>query len=475
MEAQRKRVSIAVVDDYRPTVEAIIGLLQRLDCQTAAFTDPNVCLATLSGSPVDILITDIDMPQMDGISLMERVKASSPSTEVIVVTGNADKQNAIKALKKGAYDFFEKPVGAEELIATVSRTIQYRAVVLERDRYADKVLLLSSKEAKQWGINAFVGKSQCMREIIKQIMKLHRATIVNVLIRGESGTGKELVARAIHYGGPRSDKPFVPINCAAVPAELVESTLFGHVRGAFTGAVSDRPGAFVQANGGTLFLDEIGDMPAMMQAKLLRVIEDGLVVPVGGSKEVRVDVHVVAATNADLAQRVADGDFRQDLFFRIAGYTLSLPPLRERRADIPLLANHFVETLASEAGIPRPEIGVETMAALSQHDFPGNVRELRNLIGHALVECEGLEIGPDHLQFSPLYDSLAGDDGTAHHASAASGLLTEELPLNLAEVEAIIIRKALALADGNMSKAARKLGIGRSRLYRKLSVGDIEA
>ncbi len=468
------KISVAVVDDYQPTVDMIVTSLKPLDCIATGYTDPLVCLPTLLKHPVDVLVTDIDMPQMDGITLMERVKEAEPSTEVIVVTGTADKETAIQALKKGAYDFFEKPVGAEELIATVKRTIQYRAVVLERDRYANQVLMLSGKDAKRWGINAFVGKSKAMRNTVKQIMKIHRAAAINVLVRGESGTGKELVARAIHYGGPRSDGPFIPVNCAAIPSELVESTLFGHVKGAFTGAVADRPGAFVQANNGTLFLDEIGDMPSMMQAKLLRVLEDGLIRPVGGTKEVHVDVRIVAATNVDLEQRLSDGGLREDLFFRIAGYTLSLPSLRERRDDIPLLVQHFLESLASEAGIPCPEIGVKAMDVLMRHSYPGNIRELRNVIGHAIVECEGVEIAPDHLQFSALYGSCNGDAVSVSHRSATSGLTVDDIPLTLIDAEALLIRKALALSDGNISEAARKLGISRPKLYRRLSAAGIE-
>ncbi len=339
-------LSIAVVDDDTRAAQTISLHLGSLSKNIQTFHAPLTCLAALRTAPVDILITDVDMPEMSGIELMDQVKQVSPSTDIVVVTGQATTRVAIEALHLGAADLLEKPVDRSLLIETVKRTVRYQQACRERDRYAEQVMLLSGKQAKRWGINAFVGRSAAIKGVVKQIAKLQRAGSMSVLIEGESGTGKELVARAIHYGGPRAGAPFVPVNCSAIPAELVESTLFGHVKGAFTGAVTDREGAFVRADTGTLFLDEIGDMPAEMQAKLLRVLEDGVVTPVGSTKGRTVDVRIVAATNANLPTRMQDGTFREDLYFRIAGYTIPIPPLRDRPGDIPLLVRHFTESLA---------------------------------------------------------------------------------------------------------------------------------
>ncbi len=464
-------VKVACVDDDPRIVRTVAAIIKRVGCAVDAYTDPQECWQELEQHPVDILLTDLDMPEVDGITLMKRVRAHSPETDVIIITGHADKTVAIQALRLGAFDFFEKPIDADDLAETIKRTMKFRAVVQERDRYADQVSFLSTQQAKRWGINAFIGKSGAIKRVVAEITKLHRAAGTSVLVTGESGTGKELVARAIHYGGARATRPFIPVNCSAIPSELVESTLFGHVKGAFTGAVSDKKGAFVLADGGTLFMDEIGDMPPEMQTKLLRVLEDGVVVPVGGAREQHVDVRVVAATNADLQQRISDGGFRSDLFFRIAGYAMELPPLRERGDDIPLLARHFAETLSSEMGFAAPEFSEEAMALLQRHSFPGNIRELKNLVERALIECDGETIKPEHLRFvqggsaqpRPAPAATEAHDATSTPAAA-------EIPLNLQDAEKILISRAMTEADGNVSEAARILGINRTKLYRMLAV-----
>jgi DNA-binding NtrC family response regulator len=469
-------VKVACVDDDPRIVRTVAAIVKRVGCVVDAYTDPQECWLALEQYPVDILLTDLDMPEVDGITLMKRIRGKWPQTDVIIITGNADKTVAIQALRLGAFDFFEKPINSDELIETIKRTMRYRAVVQERDRYADQVSFLSSQQAKRWGINAFIGKSTSTKCVIAEIKKLHRAAGTSVLVTGESGTGKELVARAIHYGGARATRPFIPVNCSAIPSELVESTLFGHVKGAFTGAVSDKKGAFGLADGGTLFMDEIGDMPPEMQTKLLRVLEDGVVVPVGGAREQRVDVRVVAATNADLQQRIADGGFRSDLFFRIAGYTMQLPPLRERPDDIPLLARHFAETLSAEMGFAAPDFSKEAMALLKAHPFPGNIRELKNLVERALIECEGITIEPAHLRFVSGGSVQRQLQPTPATADATGGLpaggAEPVIPLNLQDAEKILISRAMTEAEGNVSEAARILGINRTKLYRMLAVND---
>ncbi len=275
-----------------------------------------------------------------------------------------------------------------------------------------------------------------------------------MLITGESGTGKELVARAIHHQSPRSEGSFIPVNCVAVPAELAESLFFGHMKGSFTGATADRKGYFELADGGTLFLDEIGDMPAALQAKLLRVLEDGEVTPVGATKSRRVDVRVLSATNADLAAKIAAGDFREDLFYRLARYTVATPPLRDRRDDLPLLAAHFLEVFANETGSAVPPITAEAMNRMMSHPFPGNIRELKNVMERALILSGGKPVKTEHLQLFEV-------------ARPESKLSPEASPLDLESAEHDLIQRALEQTHGNVAEAARLLNVSRSRIYRK--------
>jgi transcriptional regulator with GAF, ATPase, and Fis domain len=284
-----------------------------------------------------------------------------------------------------------------------------------------------------------------IRKILKDVERLHQFANTSVLITGESGTGKELVARAIHHGSPRAGAPFIPVNCVAIPAELAESMLFGHLKGSFTGAVADRKGWFELADGGTLFLDEIGDMPATLQAKLLRVLEDGEITPVGAAQSRRVDVRVISATNADLAGKIATGDFRQDLYFRLARFIVQTPPLRERPEDIPLLCAHFLQLFAQEMGMASPQLAPDALAWLSTYAFPGNVRELKNL-----------------QSTSPS----AAPPAPTREVRTATPILAN-LPLNLEEAENALIQRALEQTRGNVAEAARLLGVNRSRIYRR--------
>jgi DNA-binding NtrC family response regulator len=397
--------------------------------------------------------------------VLREVKKHSPATDVIIVTGSADKESAIRALKLGAFDFFEKPVAGTDLTETVQRTLRYRAVTQERDRLAEQVSLLSRREAETWGLQVFVGQSQAVKKCLQDVRLVQRTDKTAVLITGESGTGKELVARAIHYGGTRSARPFIPVNCSAVPSELAESMLFGHLRGSFTGATADKKGCFELAHGGTLFLDEIGDMAPDMQTKLLRVLEDGMITPVGGGAARRVDVRIVAATNADLDARIAAGSFRTDLFYRLARFRIVLPPLRERKADIPLLAEHFAALFASEMGFPSPRVTPEAMEALTRHDYPGNVRELRNVVERALIESGGREISPEYVHLSGPPERAARSA-----CEPPPGIRADGLPsLDLRETEKALIGQAMKTANGNLSEASRRLGISRQKLYRKLT------
>ncbi|HYR57718.1 MAG TPA: sigma-54 dependent transcriptional regulator, partial [Chthoniobacteraceae bacterium] len=311
------------------------------------------------------------------------------------------------------------------------------------------------------GLADFIGRSGLIRQVLQDIERLHLFANTSVLITGESGTGKELVARAIHHGSSRAAAPFIPVNCVAIPAELAESMLFGHMKGAFTGALADRKGWFELADGGTLFLDEIGDMPAALQAKLLRVLEDGEITPVGAAQSKRVDVRVISATNADLAAKIAAGEFRQDLYFRLARFVVQTPPLRERPEDIPVLAEHFLKMFSDEMGMPPPELAPDASELLRGCSFPGNVRELKNLIERALIASGGGPIERKHFQLAsaPIVP--------APETRAAAATVFAGLPLNLEEAEHALIQRALEQTRGNVAEAARLLGVNRSRIYRR--------
>jgi transcriptional regulator with GAF, ATPase, and Fis domain len=288
-----------------------------------------------------------------------------------------------------------------------------------------------------------------------------------VLITGESGTGKELVARAIHHGSPRAHAPFIPVNCVAIPSELAESMLFGHLKGSFTGATADRKGWFELADGGTLFLDEIGDMPAGLQAKLLRVLEDGEIMSVGASQSKRVDVRVISATNADLSATIATGEFRQDLYFRLARFIVETPPLRDRPEDIPLLCAHFLQLFAEDMGLAAAALAPEALAWFSSYAFPGNVRELKNLIERALITSGGKTIERKHVQVSAAPSAAVTASLPLREARPSTGAAAAALPLNLEEAENVLIQRALEQTRGNVAEAARLLGVNRSRIYRR--------
>lgn len=460
--------SVFVVDDDSACCQSLCRLVRHTGVDAKGFTDPAQCLAQVQSSRPDLLITDYAMPEMDGLKVLEMVRQTSPTTDVVIVTGRADKDIAIRALKLGAYDFFEKPIRHDELLAAIRRALAYRSLRTERDRFAEQVVYLSAREAQRWGRDAFVGKSEAVVKILDDIRLLQQGGHAAVLVTGESGTGKELVARAIHYGGPRASSPFVPVNCCAVPADLCESVFFGHMRGSFTGATTDKKGCFEIADGGTLFLDEIGDMPHQLQTKLLRVLEDGVVVPVGATRGRKVDVRIIASTNADLRQRIAEGAFRRDLYHRIASFIIRIPPLRERRSDIPLLARHFLSVLSQEMGMPAPPpASAEALHVLRQYDYPGNVRELRNLVEQAIIRCEGRTIEPFHLRIDPFCPPQRAQPADGH--SAAHAWPTGDIPFDLHEAEAALIRRAMQHAGGNVTKCAAMLGINRTKLYRKLA------
>ncbi|RKY01156.1 sigma-54-dependent Fis family transcriptional regulator [Candidatus Poribacteria bacterium] len=429
-------VQILIVDDIPANLRILRDALEPEGYNILVAFNGEDALKIARGASPDIILLDVLMPGMDGYEVCRRLK-EDPSTRnipVIFVTVRDDKEGILEGFRAGGVDYITKPFEKEEVLMRVKTHLQIklltemlaernrelerqaeelkrinrqlqeeiarrRQVETERDRAEARLSLISQREAKRWGIESFIGRSRTIAAILDDIRKLQNAGKTNVLIVGESGTGKELVARAIHFGGSRADKPFITVNCSAIPRELAESIFFGHVKGAFTGASSNRKGYFELADGGTLFLDEIGDMPLELQPKILRAIETGTIMPVGSAREKRVDVRIIAATNQDLEAKIADGTFRKDLYFRLAGFVVTVPPLRERREDIPLLVDHFLRMFAAEMGIKCPSISPEAMEALMSYDFPGNVRELKNIIEHALIKSGGSTILPEHLRF----------------------------------------------------------------------------
>ena len=461
---------IAVVDDDEYNCRTIASFLKPLQCPVETYCDALHFLEVSMQNGPDILILDLRMPSIDGLDVLKEVKKRRPETDVVIISGTADKLDAIQALKLGAFDFFEKPVSRDEMLATVKRTIRYREVVRERNRFADQLSFVSQQEAKRWGIGALVGKSEAIHQVVENIIKLQRAADTSVLITGESGTGKELVARAIHFGSPRASRLFVPVNCSAIPSELAESTLFGHVKGSFTGATSDRQGCFETAHEGTIFLDEIGDMPAAIQIKLLRVLEDGVIIPVGRATGQTVNARVIAATNADIHAKIEAGQFRADLFYRLAAFNFSLPPLRSRKGDIPLLVEHFANLFCTEMGMPVPQIEPTVMELLSNHDFPGNIRELKNMIERALIESGGGKITTSHIHFLRAPAPAAHTPKTPRDKAASASL-----PANFSEAGKMLAEKAVAAANGNIAEAARQMGISRQKLYRLIETKNTDS
>jgi DNA-binding NtrC family response regulator len=402
-------------------------------------------LHRLRTEPVDVAIVDLRMPGEDGLAFLRKAADISP-VPCIMLTAYASGGNTIEAMRLGAFDHLTKPVGRAALVQALERALESVSTVSPSARADDELVPHDDNE--------LVSSSEAMREVFKRI-GMAAGSDATVLVLGETGTGKELVARALHRASARAARPFVAVNCAAIPAELMESELFGHVKGAFTGATADRMGRFREADGGTLFLDEIGDMPLATQAKILRVLQEREITPVGGTRVLPVDVRIVAATHRDLPAAVAEGRFREDLWYRLQVVPLVLPPLRERLGDVLLLAEHFLRRIA---GARPKRLSAAAAQQLVAHRWPGNVRELRNAMDRAAILSHGDFIEPEHMGLQPSVASTGVDiawDGTLVDA--------------VAQVEREMVRRALTETAGNRAEAARRLGLSRQQLYRKLA------
>jgi DNA-binding NtrC family response regulator len=490
---------VLIVDDQPPNLAVLSDLLEPAGHQLLSATNADDALRIARKARPHLILLDVMMPGTDGLAVCRELKTDPNLRDipVIFITGRAEACARVDGFTAGGVDYIVKPFEAAEVLARVQthldlartrrelaqRLDDLHAEVARREAAeaaridADQRLsALSAREARKWNVAGLVGRSRALTGLLREVERLQEFGRTGVLLTGESGTGKELVARALHSGSPRAAGPFIPVNCVAVPSELMESMFFGHLKGAFTGATTDRKGYFELAHGGTLFLDEIGDMPAALQAKLLRVLEDGRITPLGGSLEKQIDVRVVAATNAHLEDKIAAGSFRQDLYFRLARSFIRVPPLRERPEDIPLLAAHFLAHFATEMGRPAPAITSAALTALAAHPFPGNIRELRNVIESALIASGGREITPAHLRFlaAPVAPVAAPPTPVTSSANPfAPASADESLPLNLEAAERTLIRRAVAQSGGNIAEAARLLGVHRTRIYRVLAEAPV--
>jgi two-component system response regulator PilR (NtrC family) len=451
---------ILLVDDERSMREMVSILLKRHGFEVITARSGKQALEILDQDErLDLVITDLVMDRGGGLEVLAAVKDRKLGIEVIVFTAFGTPDTAVEAMKQGAFDYIAKPFNVDEFMIVVNQAIEHRSLVRENER-------LRARVKGAFHFADIIGRSQAMADIVALCKKV-ADSMAGVLITGESGTGKEVIARALHFSSRRAEAPFLPINCGALPEQLMESELFGHVKGAFTGANQDKDGIFTAAKGGTVFLDEIGELPLALQVKLLRVLQEKTVRPVGASREIPVDIRVTAATNRDLWALTESGEFRQDLFFRLNVIQIALPPLRDRREDIPLLTEHLLDRLAAEYGTPRKGISPEAVRTLFRHDYPGNVRELSNILERAFALAAGDVIEADDLPMEISRVSSVPEP--------PRGTLPEEgldLDAALAELERSLIEQALARTGGVRTKAAELLGVSfRSFRYRLSKLG----
>ena len=445
-------VNVLIVDDEEPLAESLADGLTRCGYRCRTANSPLQARGLMQGSPPDILITDLRLETgTEGLDLLAQAKQLDPKIEVILVTAFGTVDTCKAALQQGAFDYITKPLDWGELRAIVRRAA-------ERVLMTRQIRELREQLDEKFGFEGIIGQSPALARIIRTVRQV-AASSIPVLLQGESGTGKELLANAVHVNSERRDKPFVALNCAGLSESILEDELFGHVKGAFTGASGDRKGRFEHADGGTLFLDEIGDMPANFQAKLLRVLENGEMVRLGTNEPIRVDVRLISATHRDLGELVESRQFRQDLYFRIKGVTVTIPPLRQRREDIPLLVQHFLRLAAKSQDRPIPTISPAATRILTEFDWPGNVRQLKTAVETMLVLSDR---NATTLDVALIPEEIAGG------ATGRSAALPSLAGVSIDEVEKLLIANTLKLVDGNREQAAKMLGIGERTLYRKI-------
>jgi len=442
--------TILVVDDEPGVRSSLSGVLRDEGYSVEAVSSGEACLERVTRGPVDLIVLDVWLPGMDGLATLTRLRERQVDSQVVLISGHGNIESAVRAIKLGAFDFVEKPLSLDKTVLVVRNALRQR-------RLEDENRALRAKVDRT---RTMVGESYAMRQLREQVA-MAAPTNGRVLIYGENGTGKELVARTIHALSRRRTAAFIEVNCAAIPEELIESELFGHVRGAFTGAVADRRGKFEAADGGTIFLDEIGDMSVKTQAKVLRVLQEQTMEPVGGTGRITVDARVLAATNKDLQAEIRSGGFREDLYFRLNVIPIFVPPLRERQEDIALLADHFMAEFAREYGRKLKRFDSAATTVIEQYAWPGNVRELRNVIERLMIMVPGDSISVEDLTFLDRNGATRTPP-----ADAPSGRLTLHEARDRFERDLIL--RTLAEQQGNMSRTADVLGVERSNLYRKM-------
>ncbi len=447
--------TILIVDDEKNYLLVLSAVLEEEGYEVLTAQNGREALEIQETSDLDLTLTDMKMPGMDGIMLLEHIKAKDPDLPVIMMTAHGTIDKAVEAMQKGAYSYILKPFDNERLIIYVKKAVAMFQVVKENRRLRDEV-------KSQYRFGNFIGKSKVMREVFEMIRKVAPAN-ASVLVEGESGTGKELVAKSIHFNSPRGVKPFIAVNCSALSENLLESELFGHERGAFTGAVTKKKGRFELADNGTLFLDEIGELSTSLQVKLLRVLQEKAFERVGGTQSISVNIRIIAATNKKLKEEMSKGRFREDLFYRLNVVRILLPPLKQRQEDIHLLVKHFIEKYASERKTAVPVKGIDQEVGRLFYDYgwPGNVRELENLIERVMILCPN-----DTIRASDL---PAGFKDNVHNALHLEGVPNHaKLYETLAMIEKAMIERALKMADNVQAHAASILGIGKSGLNQKI-------
>jgi DNA-binding NtrC family response regulator len=444
---------ILIVDDEKNTREGLKWALESTGAEISTAADGEQALLALGNEGFDLILSDLKMPRMDGMDLLRHVRDEFPETEFVILTGHGTVEGAVQAMKEGVFDYLIKPVNIDELQMLVERVFSQRSLRQENERLRREV-------NDRYGFESIIGRSPAMEVIFDKIRQV-APTRASVLIQGETGTGKELLAKAIHFNSPRKNKPFIAVNCGALTQTLLESELFGHEKGSFTGAIKQKQGRFELAHTGTIFLDEIGETSPEFQVRLLRVLQEQEFERVGGTKPVKVDVRVITATNRDLKKEVEAGRFREDLFYRLDVVRIDLPPLRDRREDIPLIADSYLRKFCQEHGRDL-SFHPKAMQALQDFSFPGNVRQLRTVIESLVILTQGKEIQLKHLP-----EDIRADGDRGHQVKLRVGM-------TVADAERELIKATLAEFEGNKARAARSLGLGRKTLYRKLAEYGLE-
>lgn len=454
--------TILIVEDKESMAQMLKETLKLEGYEVVIAGDGAEGIRRIKDTKIDVILTDLKLPKRDGLEVLKASKEENPLIPVIVMTAFGSIETAVTAMKLGAYDFITKPLDTDHLLMLIKRSLENQRLITEN-------ILLKDKLSHQFGMPTIIGKSPKMLEVADNIQKVAQAK-TSVLLLGESGTGKELFARVIHFLSPRKGHPFIPINCVAIPGELLESELFGHEKGSFTGAVDKKLGKFELADKGTVFLDEIGEMDMSLQSKLLRTLQEGEIERVGGTKPIKVDVRIIAATNKNLDVAVTDKSFREDLYYRLSVFPITIPPLRERREDIPPLVEHFITKYSAEMKIPKKNIAPDVVDILKSYSWKGNVRELENVIERAMILCDGDTIAQEHLRLNPSISQV-----TASQNIPLDGTLDEVARAALRTAESLRIKKALQDTHGNKSRAAEILKVSYKTLLTKIkeyNLGD---